>query len=639
MTDSEDRAEHALAQGLAEHVGRWGAELGASAEQVKILKSVAHQLSLACSSGNTCVSLAQAADRLGMEPAWVRRQLLATAVVATPAIGRTALILDEGDRLYLGRYFELEQQVAACVATRVRARCEPIEPEELSARLDALFAHNAPPPAGEIDWQRVAVALAATRPFAVISGGPGTGKTSTLVAILGCVLAQWPDLRIALAAPTGKAAARMLEAVSRRAQILPEAIRARLPQSAYTIHRLLGVLPQPGRYRHDRNNPLPVDLLVIDEASMLDLAITSHLLQALAGHTRLILLGDKDQLSSVEAGSVFADLSSNPALSEPTRQWLAHLCAAPVQALSPPSSYSDSQGASQTDQPPASQTAQQLASDAAIPDCVVWLRHSHRFDARSGIGELAREINAGRGPAALGPVCAQADGAVHWIDDAGVDLGTVARQTIAEGYRGYFDALQAWLSQPQRDDPGPVFKALDRFRVLCAIRQGPRGVAGINALVRDLLRSALAPLHVTGASAQWYPGHAVIVLRNDAALGLYNGDVGLCLPDRDGQPSIWFSDARSQWRSVSPSRLPEHDTAFAITVHKSQGSEFESVMLVMPQTDSRVATRELIYTAITRAMTRVAIVATRDVFDAACRRRTQRASGLREAINQALIGG
>ncbi|WP_455775993.1 AAA family ATPase, partial [Burkholderia stabilis] len=644
------------------------------------------------------------------------------------------LIVDRHDHLYLSRYFDYERRLADALVAQagVAVPDESLSPDRLRDSLARYFG----PANGEVDWQRVAAIVALTGRVTIVSGGPGTGKTTTVVGVLACLLDAHPGLRVALAAPTGKAAQRMQEALHARAGDLPPELAARLPDTSYTLHRLLGGGGAAG-FRHHRDNPLPYDLIVVDEASMIDVALAAHLLDALAPGARLVLLGDKDQLAAVEAGAVFAELSARPAFTAGARARIAQalgideaafVAALPVpdeaataavaaSAVTPanasPSASAamprkpasrqrvDTRQASlfddepQDDEVPAAEVAPSLpagpalantrdasdgpawieadelawldavelppfdASDAALAsvksmtaalpgepaaasatpapaplaDCVVWLERNYRFGLDSPIGRLSLAIRSGDVQAALDALPVDDAAAASFLDDAGDTLAPSTVERLARRFGAYLDALRDVLAAPV-PDPLPLFDALNRFRILCATRSGSRGAEHVNALVASHVRhAARVPLAV---GAHWFTGRPIMVTRNDYALGLFNGDIGIALPDAHGVLRVWFRRADGTARAVSPAALPPHETAFALTVHKSQGSEFDEAALVLPASFGRVLTRELVYTAVTRARTRVQVIGPRRVLAQAVATRTQRDSGLAARVDEAL---
>ncbi|WP_242448782.1 AAA family ATPase, partial [Burkholderia metallica] len=701
--------------------------------------------SRATASGHVCVALGALAQRYEAPPDEVRAALAASGVVAFGTLARgdeRPLIVDRHDHLYLSRYFDYERRLADALVAQAGTAVpdEALAPDRLRDSLARYFG----PPTGEVDWQRVAAIVALTGRVTIVSGGPGTGKTTTVVGVLACLLDAHPALRVALAAPTGKAAQRMQEALHARAGDLPPELAARLPDTSYTLHRLLGGGGAAG-FRHHRDNPLPYDLIVVDEASMIDVALAAHLLDALAPGARLVLLGDKDQLAAVEAGAVFAELSARPAFTAAARTRIAQAlgideaafvaalpvrddaataavpAADPVSAAVPapaPSSArataarkpasrrkTDTRQASLFDDEPqddedsstdvapppaagpaptetgaAGEVAEAAdaaawievgelawldavelppfdASDAALgsvtsmapdatagasapaaapaplADCVVWLERNYRFGLDSPIGRLSLAIRSGDVQAALDALPADESAAASFHDDAGESLASSTVERLARRFGAYLDALRDALAAPV-PDPLPLFDALNRFRILCATRSGLRGAEHVNALVAAHVRhAARVPLAV---GAHWFTGRPIMVTRNDYALGLFNGDIGVALPDAHGVLRVWFRRADGTARAVSPAALPPHETAFALTVHKSQGSEFDEAALVLPAAFGRVLTRELVYTAVTRARTRVQVIGPRRVLAQAVATRTQRDSGLAARVDEAL---
>ncbi|VWB35689.1 putative exodeoxyribonuclease V alpha chain [Burkholderia stagnalis] len=654
------------------------------------------------------MALGALAQRYDEPLADVRAALAASGIAAFGALARgdeRPLIVDRHDRLYLSRYFDYERRLADALVAQAGegAAADALAPDVLRERLARYFG----PAAGDVDWQRVAAIVALTGRVTIVSGGPGTGKTTTVVGVLACLLDAHPDLRVALAAPTGKAAQRMQEALHARAGELPPELAARLPNTSYTLHRLLGGGGAAG-FRHHRDNPLPYDLIVVDEASMIDVALAAHLLDALAPGARLVLLGDKDQLAAVEAGAVFAELSARPSFSPAARARIAEALGideaafvaalpvpddvAPAAAAVPaavepvrrpvaPAKIDTRQASLFDDEPPveAAVTIDEPAGDAdeapawieadelqwldavalppldAVPlvaatvetvavaenrpspaplaDCVVWLERNYRFGLDSPIGRLSLAIRRGAVQDALDALPASDAAAASFHEDAGDMLATSTIERLAQRFSAYLDALRGALAAPA-PDPLPLFDALNRFRILCATRGGSRGAEHVNALVAaHVRRAAHVPLAV---GAHWFTGRPVMVTRNDYALGLFNGDIGIALPDAQGALRVWFRRADGTARAVSPAALPPHETAFALTVHKSQGSEFDEAALVLPATFGRVLTRELVYTAVTRARTRVQVIGGRRVLAQAIATRTQRDSGLSARIDEAL---
>ncbi len=604
-----DRLKQSVGQAGLRHVDYFFAEHLHKLEGADepLLPLAAALASHAIGDGNTCLDLKSIAGKCvltredgagGIEvPAL---QQLAGALQASHVVGaphqQAPLILDEGDRLYLGRYWWYEQQVAA--ALRAKAQTVASATLDLALLKDSL-QRMFPPEPGEPDWQMVAAAIAVLRRFAVISGGPGTGKTRTVTSILALLLEQAASkpLRIALTAPTGKAAARLTESIRLAKPTIEcsEEVRQRIPEEATTLHRLLGVRPGRLELKFHTENPLPVDLLVVDEASMIDLPLMARLLAALPAQARLIMLGDKDQLASVEAGSVFADITGMGAGSAYSAACLAQLKGVTGEVL------------------------ELEGKGTGFGDSVALLRKSYRFTGERGIGSLARAINAGDQDAALNLLKA---------GQAGVSY----RSVPVEALRIHLveQAESSFASSFAATSPREALERFNAFRILCAVRRGPLGVEQVNQLVEELLRAK----GLLQAKGEYYPGRPIMVTRNDHSLGLFNGDVGILWPDAeaDGALRAWFILPDNSMKRVLPSRLPEHETAYAMTVHKSQGSEFERVLMLLPTEPNPVLTRELLYTGITRAKHEVQLWGSDEIIGHCIRSRVERMSGLADKV-------
>lgn len=544
-----------------------------------------------------------------------------------------------GTCLYMRRYWNYERQVAYNIAQRLQTSAAA--PTDLAARLASLFPEALMVNGQRLtDWQKLACAMAAQGRFTLITGGPGTGKTTTVVRLLALLqeaaMATGEPLRLSLAAPTGKAAARLTESIGAQVQslALDERVREQIPTLVTTLHRLLGSRPGSRHFRHDATNPLPLDVLVVDEASMIDLEMMASLLDALPTHVRLILLGDKDQLASVEAGAVLGDLcreAESGGYSEATRVWL------------------ESQTGERLDDPAL------VMSDKALAQHIVMLRHSRRFGSGSGIGRLARAVNQGDAQMARATLAAGADD-LHVLrlsgeQDRGLGRllidGQGAGESRPQGYAHYLQVMQA--QRPTSDAgeqawdewAGKVLAAFDQFQLLCAVRKGAWGVEALNERIAE----ALVRRKLLEQAYGWYEGRPVLVTRNDYSLGLMNGDIGIALrlpepPESPGAPvrevlRVVFprNDGSGALRHILPSRLSAVETVFAMTVHKSQGSEFAHCALILPDSLNPVLTKELVYTGITRARHWFSLIESRaGIFEQAVQRRVERRSGLREAL-------
>ncbi|KMY85922.1 Exodeoxyribonuclease V alpha chain [Candidatus Paraburkholderia calva] len=566
--------------------------------------------------------------------------------------GDTPLVLT-GTRLYLRRYWRYEQDVCRAIRERI-ADEETLDPASLRNALDALFPASVAGKSTRTDWQKIACGLAAKRAFSIVTGGPGTGKTTTVVKLLALLQSQALQrqhdarpLRIRVATPTGKAAARLNESIAGAVENLAlddfddaAAIRAAIPKVVTTLHRLLGTVPDSRRFRHHAGNPLSLDVLVIDEASMVDLEMMNAVLAAMPRGTRIVLLGDKDQLSSVEAGAVLGELCRRAAehYTPATQAWLEAASGERIDAK-----FVDAQG-------------------GALDQAVAMLRESHRFSAASGIGKLAEAVNEGE-PSAMAKVWKQGFDDIAFIEcpqrgDAVIKALAVEGSAMPagitgdlfdtdadarHGYRRYLETMRD--AQPPHyadlvafdDWARVVLSAHGEFQLLCALRRGPWGVEGLNRRIARMLQEE-GLIH---AHAEWYMGRPVLVTRNDYELGLMNGDIGitLALPAPDGRWSLRVAfaagDGTPRIRWVLPSHLQAVETVFALTVHKSQGSEFTHAALVLPDKISPVLTRELIYTGITRARRFLTIAGAggKALVDQVVRARVLRAGGLSAAFD------
>ena len=529
--------------------------------------------------------------------------------------------------LYLRRYWDHERTVAAHILQRSAAQSVSLDESGARQWLDRFF-----PSASEAcNWQKVACALALRGRFSVITGGPGTGKTYTAARLLALLFATTPDaeqLRVALAAPTGKAAARLKQSIETALQDLQASVGDALDLpalvqrvgAARTLHSLLGARPGTRHWGYHAGRPLDVDVLIVDEASMVHLEMMSALLEALPPHARLILLGDKDQLASVEAGAVLGDLCRDAQAGRYSKETVAFVERVSGERI--PVGFHAS------------------GNVPALAQHTVMLRASRRFDGP--IAALATAVNVGDVAQSLDVL--QVDVAQHG-EHARIALRQDGRlpalhalalygRGTAPGYGAYVQALQRWSQIKTRDDLSEahdawvreVLHAFDRFRLLCAVREGAWGVSGLNQAVVAALRAQ----GVLAADGEWYAGRPVMVMRNDAALGVFNGDIGMALPSAAaGHPLRVYFLQGDEMRSVSVARLAHVETAFAMTVHKSQGSEFEHTVLVLSAQAGGVLGRELVYTGITRARSHFTLMAERPgLLSAAIASPTKRASGL-----------
>lgn len=509
------------------------------------------------------------------------RAALEALPVCGPPGSEAPLIVSAG-RLFLHRHYLMEREVAASVTSRNQPASRTPPGPALHKRLNSLFGG---PPRGALDLQRLAVFQAATRQLAIITGGPGTGKTYVVAKLMALLAALEPSGSIRLAAPTGKAAMRLMESLG-----------AGQPQlEALTLHRLLGVRRDGRSFRHHRDNPIAVETLIIDEASMVDLVMMHRVLEALPDQARLILLGDPDQLPSVETGNVLGDLCME------APSYSAGFC----QAAEPSVGRLEPRG-----------------RPSRLTDALTALQKNYRFAESSAIGRLAAAVKAGE--ASL--EAAGADPAIE-VQPA----SALTEANCAERLLPHWQDYLARLGKPGQASAAALLAAFDQCRILCSHRQGFPGVEAINQAIERRLESQghKAP------GARYFHGQPILVTQNDYNLRLFNGDLGICARHEDGW-QVAFPFPGGELRHFLASRLPAHETCYAMTVHKSQGSEFDRAILVLPEGASREAgellTRELVYTAITRCRRSLAIYASQEDWQGAMGRSAIRASGMSEFL-------
>jgi exodeoxyribonuclease V alpha subunit len=520
----------------------------------------------------------------------------------------TPLTIDNGC-LYLRRYWCYQQRLAAQINSRLCTSQNNQKNDDdrdwITQRLTHYFGQDNEANNDETNWQQIAAALALSSRFLIISGGPGTGKTTTITRILALLIEQHQQtnqqpLRISLAAPTGKAAMRMRESIresiQRDGDRFSAEIQQQLPQESSTLHRLLGYLPNSTEFRFNASNHLTSDLIIVDEASMIDLALMTKLFEATSPQTNIILLGDKDQLSSVETGSVFADLCS-VATHQYQAETLQYLHAVTGMCLT------------------------KATRSTAIDNHIVCLLKNWRFNQSSGIGQLATAVNQGDAEQTLTILAKQDSGEIQLIPPAEL---TVTQLTSP--WQTYLQALTAKV--PITD----LFSAFNHFRILSALRRGMNGSLALNIQ----LEKKLLEQKRLDTGKRWYHGRPIMITENSYRTGLFNGDIGITLLDNKGQANVWFQTSEGE-KSFSPVRLPQHETAWIMTIHKSQGSEFERVMLMMPTEDSPVLTQKLIYTGMTRAKKRLEIVSHAAILQLGIEREIPQATQIRSALEKERI--
>ncbi len=569
-----------------------------------IMGQVAALLSARAGQQDVCVPLATFVPLLPdiQSLEGLAKVVTQSATVAQVTLGQdpraAPMVFDHG-QLYLQRYWAYEVSLAAALLQRGKAVLQPDE-ADVKAKLEALNSD-----AQGIDWQKVAIALASSKRLCFITGGPGTGKTTTVTQLMALVqgqaMAGGRTLDIRLVAPTGKAATRLGESIAGGIQYVDASIAPHLPTQCQTLHRLLGARPSSPYFRHNRDNPLRMDMLIVDEASMIDLPLMSKLFDALDPNTRVVLLGDKDQLASVEVGAVLGDICAAASIDGFSAEMLARLNSLTGAAV----------------------PLGEGGVTSGIDDCLVTLKKSHRFSETSPIGRLARAINDGD-LAETHRLLQHPNDALAWYSTP--EPGQLLALAMP-GLKQYFDAVQ-------RGELADCFRALANQQILTAMRGGPLGVTAIN----DMVTHQLHRQGLIDARQEYYPGRPIIISENNHQLQLYNGDIGILLADDNGLIKAWFATAEG-FRGVLPSRLPAHETVYAMTIHKSQGSEFSHAILCLPPyCPDNLLTRELLYTGLTRAKVRFSLFAPMSHIGRCLNNQVKRGSGLKQRLLRPAVG-
>ncbi|MBU1162666.1 MAG: exodeoxyribonuclease V subunit alpha, partial [Proteobacteria bacterium] len=532
-----------------------------------------------------------------------KENLISTKIVGRPE-DLCPLILDERNRLYLYRYWEYEKKLSDSIKKRTKEDIGGINLLLIKDSIKRLFPEIID---DDVNRQKIAAITSAFKKFCVISGGPGTGKTTIIAKILAMLIEQTgkeKSLRIFLTAPTGKATARLSESIGNIKKKLncKDYIKAAIPTEAFTIHRLLKTIIRSPFFRHNSENPLPADIVVVDEASMVDLPLMSKLIQAVPVDARLILIGDSDQLASVDPGSVLGDICGNKSLRGFTTNFVNK-----VEEL--------------TDEK-ITDSIKQHKGIKALHDCIVVLKKNYRFADSSGIGGLSHAVKLGDIDKTLDLLKNKNDRSIIFEEILSADnFKQILTDKVVEFYSEYL----------KTNDPGRALKLFNRFKILCAVKMGQFGVYAVNKIIEQILRRE----NLIQTENLWYKGRPILITSNDYKLSLFNGDIGITMPIQDSDSNdmhVFFRGTSGELKQFLPYRLPQHETVYAMTVHKSQGSEFENVFLVLPDKDYPVLSRELIYTAITRASQSVTILGKEEVLRTSISRVIERKSGLHDSL-------
>ena len=543
---------------------------------------------------------------------WRMALVEAAKVVGKPG-ERKPLILSDSGLLSLHRYHNYESIVADFIIKGT----QKVELDLVKTK--AVVTRLFPTREDDLNWQEVAAFAAVNSRFCVISGGPGTGKTTTVAKVLALLLELEPELKVDLVAPTGKAADRLAQSITLAkgsSMNVPlycsDEIKEKIPSEASTIHRFLGYIHNSSKFRFNSENKKGTDLLLVDEASMVSLPMFAKLFSALKSDCRVILLGDKDQLAAVESGNVLGDITDAESINQFSSLFKEDYSAVAYSSRTPA-------------------LLSVAPNPSALDNAVVKLEKSYRFTAESGIGQLSALVNVSRADEALDFLKHKkmSDSSILF-DDIHLrelpdrnDLADVLKDMVKKGSDG-LKGYREYLAAVKDNDPELMMKAFGKFKILCATHSGIYGVEQINELVEKIL--------FPGKTEFNYIGKAIMVTSNDYNLNLFNGDVGVMAEDRDGKLQVYFPGVNGELRALSPILIPESKLAFAVTIHKSQGSEFNDVLLVMPEKHAKVLAKELVYTGITRAKENIAVWSKDTVFKQAVKTQITRTSGLAEAL-------
>lgn len=581
------------------------------------LKPFAFLVSKKLSEGHICINIDDTAVELEEMPFFDSKLVsnniarLKEEPLVTLKDGAKQPFVLHNNRLYLQRYFNYE----TAILTRIKAFIES-EKGQVEKKTQELTGHAqfitslfkisgssaSSVPIENIDWQLVAAVSGVLNNFTIITGGPGTGKTTTVAKILTILYTINPDLKVALAAPTGKAAVRMSESLKGSALDAAADIKEKFQNIApATIHRLLKYIPDSPYFKHNKENPLNYDVVIVDESSMIDVALFAKLLDAIGPETKLILLGDKDQLASVEAGSLFGDLCKSQSGSTILSLGRAALINSFI-----------------------SDTQRQIHADYIskgnshlLSEHIIELKRSHRFTSDKGIGKFSKAI-----------IKNDIEALQEYLQNNQDEQVTIDTKYDNELFEQFVDGYAAYIKEP---DIKKALQKLNELRVLCAVREGEHGLYSLNTAIENYLRKK----KLIDKRSEYYENRPIIVTRNYYSLDLFNGDVGIIRPDENGLPKAWFEDSNKELKSVFPGYIAESETVFAMTIHKSQGSEYDKVLVVLPDNlNVQILTRELLYTGVTRAKSKVILQGSEAVILHTAEGLVERASGIMERFEE-----